>query len=222
MEDNYFKYPKTWHFNYSKPDPHGNDRVHDNVDHFIGKEVIVTEKLDGENTSMYYNKIHARSIDSGHHPSRTWIKGLHASICKDIPLNYRVCGENMQAKHAILYNGLPSYFFVFGIYNDRNICLSWDETVESAHVLGLQTVPLLYRGTWDYEKVHACFRGKSTFGDSEQEGYVVRVANSFDYDNFACSLSKYVRPGHVAGDTEHWSKTGYKPNKLLKENNEKT
>ena len=36
----------------------------------IGKQVIVTEKMDGENTSMYRHRIHARSIDSLPHPSR--------------------------------------------------------------------------------------------------------------------------------------------------------
>jgi len=216
MEDNYFKYPKTFHFSWSKPDPHGNDRVHDDVDHFAGKEIVVTEKLDGENTSMYCDKIHARSIDSGYHPSRTWVKALHASICRDIPKGTRICGENMQAKHAIFYDRLPSYFFVFGIYDDKNFCLPWDETVLFAKLFGLETVPVLYRGIWDKDKVHACFSGKSVFG-AEQEGYVVRVASGFSYNDFTYNVSKYVRPGHVAGDTEHWSKTGYMPNKLIKE-----
>jgi hypothetical protein len=216
MEDKYIKYPKTFHFAWSKPNPHGNDRVHDNVDHFVGKEVVVTEKLDGENTSMYFEKIHARSIDSAYHPSRTWVKAFHASIAKQIPPNYRVCGENMQAKHAIFYDGLPSYFFAFGVYNNQNLCLSWDDTIEFAIALGLQTVPVLYRGVWDKEKVHACFTGKSVFGNSEQEGYVVRTAAKFEYDNFTYSVNKFVRPGHVAGDSEHWSKTGYKPNKMVK------
>lgn len=144
------------------------------------------------------------------------VKGLHASIRHNIPKNWRVCGENMQAKHAIFYDTLTSYFFVFGIYDDKNVCLSWDDTVEFAQTLGLLTVPLLYRGIWDDKKVHACFTGKSIYG-SEQEGYVVRIAEKFHYNDFTYSVSKYVRAGHVAGDTEHWSKTGYKPNKLMKQ-----
>lgn len=213
MEDNYFKYPKTFHFSWSKPDPHGNDRVHNNVDHFINKEIIVTEKLDGENTSMYCNKIHARSIDSGYHPSRTWIKALHASVCYNIPKGFRICGENMQAKHAILYDNLPSYFFVFGIYNDSNVCLSWDETIALSNSLGLQTVPILYRGIWDEQKVQACFTARSVFGNSAQEGYVCRKVDEFSYNDFIYSVSKFVRLFHVAGN-EHWSKE-YIPNKLI-------
>jgi len=40
----------------------------------IGREVVVTEKMDGENTTMYCDNIHARSIDGRHHPSRDWVK----------------------------------------------------------------------------------------------------------------------------------------------------
>lgn len=213
MEDKYYKYPKTWHFDYSKPDAHGNDRVHIGTEHFIGKEVVITEKLDGENTTMYSDKLHARSIDSGHHPSRAWVKAFHARIKYNIPDGLRICGENMQAKHAIYYDSLPSYFFLFGIYNDKNICLSWEDTKEAARIFGIPLVPVLYEGVWDQEKAHACYTGKSNFG-SEQEGYVVRLKDSFHYNDFANSVSKYVRPGHVAGDTEHWTKVAYKPNRL--------
>lgn len=213
MENKYFKYPKTYHFEWSKPDPHGNDRVHLNTDHFIGKEVVVTEKLDGENTTMYRDKIHARSIDSGHHPSRSWVKSLHASIRNNISENWRICGENMQAKHAIYYDKLPSYFFMFGAYDENNTCLSWNATKELANKLAVNIVPVLYEGIWNQDRVHKCFTGKSIF-DGEQEGYVVRLKDSFHYDDFIYSVSKYVRPGHVAGDADHWSKTEYRANGL--------
>jgi hypothetical protein len=210
----YYKYPKTWHLKNSRPDPKGNDRAHSNYDHFIGKEVVITEKLDGESTSLYCDKIHARSIDSGHHPSRAWVKALHASIKSRIQPNYRICGENLQAKHSILYEALPSYFFVFGVYDDKNFCLSWDDTMKYAAELGLCVVPVLFRGIWDQEKAHQCYTGKSVFGNSSQEGYVVRVADKFHYDDFAISTSKFVKPSFVPGDTEHWSKSTYTPNKL--------
>ncbi len=215
--ENYFKYPKTFHANYSRPDPKGNDRVLDNQSHFAGREVIVTTKLDGENTSCYKDKIHARSIDSGPHPSRTWIKAFHATFNQSITDGWRVCGENLQAKHAIFYQNLPTYFFVFGIYNDKNVCISWDDTVETCVMLGLAAVPVLYRGIWDENKVKACFSGRTLIDGvdcGEQEGYVVRTADAFAYNDFTNSVYKFVRPGHVAGDTEHWTKVSYKPNKL--------
>jgi RNA ligase len=214
----YFKYPKTYHFYWSKPDPHGNDRVHPNVDHFIGKEVVVSCKLDGEGSNLYRDYYHARSIDSGAHPSRTWIKAFHAQIQHQIPDGYRLCGENLQAKHSICYENLPSYFFLFGIYDDNNVCFSWDNTIEWAKKLNVCVVPILYRGIWDEQLVKSCYTGRTIIDGidcGEQEGYVVRLTDPFRYVDFTYSVSKYVRPGHVSGDTEHWSKSGYKPNKLI-------
>ncbi len=49
------------------------------------KTVIATLKLDGENTTMYSDHIHARSLDSAHHPSRTMIKQIHGAIKHLIP-----------------------------------------------------------------------------------------------------------------------------------------
>lgn len=49
-------------------------------DLFLGQEVVVTEKIDGENTTMYPDHIHARSLDSNHHPSRNIVKQLHGQV----------------------------------------------------------------------------------------------------------------------------------------------
>ena len=38
---------------------------------------------------------------------------------------------------------------LFSVWNELNVCLSWDETEEWAQRLGLVTVPVLYRGIWD-------------------------------------------------------------------------
>lgn len=43
--------------------------------------------MDGENTSLYRNKLHARSEDSKDHKSRHWIKSFHAQIKYNIPDN---------------------------------------------------------------------------------------------------------------------------------------
>lgn len=214
--ENYFKYPKTFHANYSRPDPKGNDRVLENQNHFANKEVIVTTKLDGENTSCYKDKIHARSIDSGYHPSRTWIKGFHATFCHNIAEGWRICGENLQAKHSIYYENLPTYFFVFGIYNEKNVCLSWDDTVDVCRALGLTTVPVLYRGIWDEELVKTCFTGRTIIDGKDcgdMEGVVCRNAASFHYNDFSYNCYKYVSPYFKPGN-EHWSKK-FIPNKLI-------
>lgn len=164
---------------------------------FLGEEVVVTEKMDGENTSMYREGIHARSLDSVDHPSRHWVKALHSSIARDIPENMRICGENLYAEHSIHYDDLESYFLTFSIW-EGNIILSWDDTVEWAGLLGLSMVPVLYRGIWDGYLPRDC-----KLDLEKQEGYVVRVASSFKVWDFGTNVAKFVRSGHVQTDS-HW------------------
>jgi hypothetical protein len=151
-------------------------------------------------TSLYRDYMHARSLDEEHHESRGWVKKLHAEICWNIPEGWRICGENLYALHSIAYNDLPSYFLVFSIWNENNICLSWDDTVEYAALLGLQTVRVMYRGLWNESLIRSF---EKTIDTKVQEGYVVRLANSFSYAAFRKSVAKFVRKDHVQ-TTHNW------------------
>jgi len=212
--EKYTKYPRTFHLPWSRSRT-DDDKVLSSASHFEGKEVVVTEKLDGENCTMHPDHIHARSIDSANHPSRNWVKMLHGTIRHDIPEGYRLCGENMFAKHSIFYDSLPSYFLLFSIWNDENVCLSWNDTIEWAKLLELEMVPVLYRGIYDEEKIKTLYTKKSVFGGI-QEGYVIRLVNSFHYDDFKFSAGKFVRKNHVQTD-EHWLKKPVEPNGLKKD-----
>lgn len=208
-----FKYPRTYHLPWSLGATQDDKRLAD-TSVFLGKEVIVSEKLDGENCTMCTDSVYARSIDSGYHPSRTWVNNLWGSIRHKIPQGWRICGENVYARHSILYTGLTTYFYAFAVY-DKNCCLGWDETAWVSEELGLQTVPVLYRGPWDIESVQACWTGKSVFG-GEQEGYVTRIADAFLQESFSTSVAKYVRAGHVQTD-DHWMRRAVVRNLLREE-----
>lgn len=209
----YTKYPRTYHLPWS-PGTTSDDRILSSVEHFVGQEVVVTEKMDGENTSMYRDEIHARSMDSARHPSQTWVRGLHGRICTDIPEGWRFCGENLYAKHSIHYEALFSYFMLFSVWNDRNEALSWDETCEWAELLDIATVPVLWRGVWDEEMICRCMPAEVLLEDDDpMEGYVVRLAAGFHYDRFDRSVAKYVRKGHVSS-TVHWRTAPVEPNLL--------
>ena len=92
-----FKYPRTPHLRWSSGHISDDDLVLKNTHHFTGKQVVVTEKLDGENTSIYKDYLHARSLNFKSHLSRDWIKKLHANISHLIPEGWRLCGENLYA-----------------------------------------------------------------------------------------------------------------------------
>jgi hypothetical protein len=196
---NQVKYPRTLHLPWSEG-MHSDDRMLQGVDHFAGKEVVVTVKMDGENTSMYRDYFHARSIDGRHHHSRDWVKNAWSQFAHDIPEGWRVCGENLFAQHSIVYDDLPSYLMGFSIWNERNQCLSWDETLEYFQLLGITPVPVLYRGIFD-EKLIRSLYSKNDWATCE--GYVVRLAEGFAYREFRQATGKFVREGHVQ-TAKHW------------------
>jgi hypothetical protein len=214
----YVKYPKTYHLPWSMGIDTKTDRVLTEEqlgENFEGKEIVVTEKLDGENTNCYPNYLHARSLDGRNHVSRNWMKKCHSQWSYNIPEKWRVCGENVTAVHSIKYFGLPTYFFVFGIYNEKNICLSWDNTLEYCDLLGLKNVPVLYKGIYDIEKVKSCYTGKSFFGNSEQEGYVIRLASEIPWSRHKYSIAKNVRKDHVQ-TSQNWMNRAVEYNELEK------
>src|SRR6185312_11746046 len=95
----------------------------------------------------------------------------------------------------------PSYFMVFSIWNDKNICLSWKETKEYDAILGLETVPELFAGTYDESVVR---RLVIDLDLGKQEGIVLRSAGEFEFSEFSSNVAKWVRKNHVQTD-EHWA-----------------
>ena len=198
------KYPRTYHFPWS-PGLQNDDRRLETTDFFMGQEIVVTTKMDGECTTIYQDHIHARSIDSGYHESRDYVKGVWGRIKSDIPEGFRVCGENLYAQHSIPYDNLEDYFLGFSVWNG-DICLGWNETQEWFSLLGIESVPVLYEGIYDED-----FLRSLDIGDTE--GYVVRLREPFTYEEFNVKVGKYVRKNHIQ-TSEHWMTQKVVPNKL--------
>lgn len=197
--DTRIKYPRTYHLPWSEGIS-SDDRVVGSLATFEGQRVIVTEKMDGENTSLYRDCIHARSVDGRSHPSRDWVKRFWSGISADIPEGWRICGENLYAKHSIQYNDLPTYFMGFSMWNEWNVCLGWDETLEWFALIGITPVPVLYDGTFDEKAIRRLWDEKDW---GQQEGYVVRLADPIGYGEFRHKFAKFVRKGHVQ-TAKHW------------------
>jgi hypothetical protein len=196
----YIKYPRTFHLPFSLSKTN-DDRTLEDTSHFEGQEVVVTVKIDGEQTTFYDDYFHCRSIDYQHESHRNWVKYLHEKIRHEIPKGWRLNGENVTAVHSIKYSNLETYFFLFSIWNEVNQCLSWDETVQYADILNLKMVPILYRGVWDEKKIRSIYT--PTYNGNPCEGYVVRMTRPFFYGEFHKCVAKFVREGHV-GTNHHW------------------
>ncbi|WP_405453602.1 RNA ligase family protein [Streptomyces erythrochromogenes] len=199
-------YPRTPHLPWS-PGSSADDVRAVGSAGLTGREVVVTEKLDGENTTLYADGLHARSLDSGHHPSRAWVKGLQGRIGPGIPAGWRVCGENLYARHSIPYEDLDSWFYGFSVWDGEH-CLAWDRTVRFLRGLGVPTPRVLWRGTFDERALR-----RLRLDTARQEGYVVRTAAGFTRADFGSCVAKWVRGGHVQTDT-HWMYAEVVPNGL--------
>ncbi|MFF8956302.1 RNA ligase family protein [Streptomyces sp. NPDC014894] len=200
-------YPRTPHLPWS-PGAAADDVRAGNAGGLVGREVVVTEKLDGENTTLYADGLHARSLDSAHHPSRTWVKALQARIGHAIPAGWRVCGENVYARHSLPYGDLDAHFYGFSVWDADGRCLDWDRTVRVLRGLGVPSPRVLWRGVYDERALR-----RLRLDLARQEGYVVRTAAGFGQREFGDRVAKWVRAGHVRTDT-HWMHSAVVENRL--------
>lgn len=204
------KYPRTYHLPWSLAIG-SDDKIIESLNYFYGKDIVITEKRDGENTSLYSDGyIHARSIDSAANEWQSWVKNFWQNRYFYLPENYRICGENLYAKHSIEYE-LETYFEGFSIWQgDR--CLDWDTTLGWFELLEIKPVPTIYRGSFDENLLKKLTKNI----DIEKcEGYVIRVSDHFYMKDFHRAVAKFVRKDHVKTN-DHWSRN-WKSNKIVKQ-----
>lgn len=202
------KYNRTYHLPWSKGCT-SDDKKSDNIDNLIGREIVITEKLDGSNSGITKGGAYGRSHAT--YTTNPWdieLIKLHLSIQNDIEEGLFIFGESLYATHSIEYTNLDSYFYMFGV-RQGNIWLSWDEIEEYSYLLDIPTVPVLFRGIVNSEKelrdlVEGLVKCQSKLG-GDIEGVVVRISDRFNDYDFKKSLQKYVRPNHVTTDT-HWQR----------------
>jgi len=209
----YSKYGRTFHLPWS-PGLHDDDKALDDCSQFEGQRCIWTKKMDGENTTGYRDgHVHAKSIDSRGGEDRAWVKRFLSERLFELPEGWRICGENLWAEHSIHYDDLKSYFYGFSIWDERNVCLSWTDTLLYFDLLDVVPVPVLHTGIFS-EKV--CRDIEKDLQWDKDEGYVVRLAGEFPFSRFKNSIAKYVRKGHVQ-TTKHWrAGRAFTPNGLAK------
>jgi hypothetical protein len=201
------KYPRTYHFPFS-PEIHADDKIHQDPVFFVNKEIVITEKLDGGNTSLRKGQVYARSIEGpATHPSFSMTKNLYSY--KSLNLVETVYGENLEGIHSIEYHNLQDCFFVFAVLDAHNNWLSFDAMTAFCEVHQFSRVPLIFRGTFDslgnLQKFLDTEIKKESHLGGQREGFVVRIVDGFPFDRFSEKVAKYVRAGHVQTD-DHWTR----------------
>lgn len=216
------KYGRSYHYDFS-PGTTSDDRINKNwrkdVSNF--KNIVHTEKLDGENTCISELGIFARSHAAPtQHPWSNYLKERHGLMVSDLKgMNLELFGENIYAIHSIIYPNIESHFYVFGA-RILDMWLSWEEVKWYAGFFDLPTVPeLLIQPTDDVKVIEKTVidfsKQPSTFGSLQNgvepikectmEGVVSRNLGEYPVKDLSVNLMKYVRKDHVQTDV-HWSR----------------
>jgi hypothetical protein len=215
------KYNRTFHFPWS-PGATNDDKIATFVDELVNVDIVITEKMDGSNTSLELGGCFARTHSGPPtHASFDGLKALHATIKHKIPDNYQLFGEWCYALHSIAYNELPGHFMLFNVrmcspeLND--IWLSWEEVELWAEEIEVPTVPVLFKGKVSSEKelkeLTESFMIQPSLCGGIREGVVARIQKPFEDYRFSKCVMKCVRANHVQ-TSEHWKDQEIIKNKL--------
>lgn len=214
------KYNRTYHVPWS-PGAINDDKISPNLGHLIGTDIVITEKMDGSNTSLETAGCYARThIGTPTHPSFDGLKALHATVKTKIPEGTQLFGEWCWAKHSISYSELPGYFMLFNVRTLNPIMpswASWEEVEMWAEDISVPTVPVLFKGKVSSAKeleelINSLMIQPSVCGGI-REGVVARIQQAFSENNFSASVMKCVRANHVQ-TSEHWKNQEIIRNKL--------
>jgi hypothetical protein len=213
------KYPSSPHWPWSQQ-VHKDDRYHQDPEWFVGREVGISEKLDGGNTCLNAGEVYARS--TGQPATQGWfamVKKHHVWKTSHIDPSISIYGEDLYGVHSITYDALKEdeTFRVFNV-REGDEWMSLEHREAFVRVFGFLTVPQLFRGTFQSVKeitqwFEHHIKEPSVLGPV-REGFVLQVTDRFHNDTFAQNVAKYVRANHVQTD-EHWTRN-WKPASLIR------
>ncbi len=231
----FVKYPRTPHLFGSRgtdDDKHLDDA--ESARFLADGSLIVEEKLDGTNVGVHFSADGAMAlqcrghlITEGMHPQydllKQWAAVKRPTLEAMLEDRLILFGEWVYARHSVSYRRLPHYFFEFDIYDRRaGAFLDLERRLEILVGTGLQTVPVVHRGTLDRDRLSALI-GPSRFDaefenpltgrtDGLMEGLYLRT----EADGVVTGRAKFVRPEFVekVRRSEHWQHRAMIPNRL--------
>lgn len=173
------------------------------LNEIFDNEIVITQKYDGTSTTFLTlnnkfsvcsrNNLILDSVDNiTNNNNRVYLEmakkyNLPEKMLK-LNKNLAIQGETIGSKingnkHAVQENS----FYAFNVYDiDLQMYLSWDEVVTICHDLGLNVVPVIYRGLCVLNSVNAFLElaDKQVYSTkSICEGIVVKTNNTNDKNN---------------------------------------
>ena len=204
------KYPKTPYWPWSASADRA-ERTHRAPEYFVGREIVITEKLDGTNTRLHRGVVYGRSSEV---PSAgKWmamVRKHHAWKLRNSAMH--LYGEDLYGVHSIAYDALRENetLHAFALRHPSGRFTSFDTLAKFAAAREIPTVPVINRTVFEsLEALRAKIEhemAKPSLLGPTREGIVIRVAEGFESDEFERSVCKSVRPDHVQTD-KHWRRS---------------
>ncbi len=207
MSRNPHRYPRTPCWPTSPSVPRG-DRIMADAPGLAGREIVITEKLDGANTLVHRGNVYGRSGDS----AAPWMGMVKKHHAWKLPCEPRLLyGENLYPVHSIEYSPMtaPSTFRAFALMDEDGTFTSFSALEKLCADLEIPVAPVLFRGECgsflELDSLIHKFHALSSALGGEREGVVVRDAGRIGRDAFDLSVCKSVRKDHVQTG-ERWSR----------------
>jgi hypothetical protein len=234
--EDFTKYPRTPHLFGSRgadDDKHLGEA--ESLQMIADESLIVEEKLDGTNVGIHFTpsgrmvlQCRGHEITPGMHAQydlfKQWTMVKRQVLESMLEDRLILFGEWLYARHSVHYRLLPHYFFEFDIYDkQRQVFLALDLRLSKLERTGIQTVPVVHRGSATREKLLDLI-GPSWFDsvfenpltgrtDNLAEGLYLRT----EADGCVIERAKIVRPEFVekVKQSEHWQHQALVPNQLI-------
>lgn len=178
------------------------------VQAFLGREVVVEEKLDGANVSLWLEDgVVACGLRSGVDamdragqlgPLRAWVAQHDEALRRALAEDRAIYAEWLLLSHSVGYDRLPSYLVVLDLWRAEGFATPQQRN-EVCAAAGLPVPPEVWRGVPGSVAAVEKLLGPSSFGPGPMEGLVVRTV-----DGGRPRLAKLLRPGFDQLDDAEW------------------
>jgi len=178
------------------------------VQAFLLREVVVEEKLDGANVSLWLEDgVVACGLRSGVDamdragqlgPLRAWVAQHDGPLRQALAEYEAIYAEWLLVSHSVGYDRLPSYLVVLDLWLADGFATPHQRN-EVCAAAGLPVPPEVWRGVPGSAAAVEKLLGPSTFGPGPMEGLVVRTV-----DGGPPRLAKLLRPGFDQLDDAEW------------------
>jgi hypothetical protein len=173
----------------------------------LSDPVVVEEKLDGANVSLWLDAGRVRvasrgGVDAMDRASqlgrlRAWVAERHSGLTTLLADGRAAYGEWLWLEHTVGYDELPDWLVVLDLWTYGEGLVSLDVRDRVAADAGLVVPARLYEGVLGTTEALLAMMGCSRFGRQPMEGVVLRRP-----DGARC---KVVRPGFARKPDAAWA-----------------